>query len=208
VAGPFSGRPQLFPKTFPKTCSFSRGAATGGHEHLESNRSPSALRPAASVHGIPEGGQFAATAHAEPSIELLGATDSYFADRADQQMVQHQKFAGSTEAEALLSQYTSPAELMRMAYRSAEMWRRKYSQAGKSQTWDGDDIAQETVLRVMKEVNSGKPITDFNSWSTVPPSYQSVPLSNKFSAEDRRAYRIFDAARQNSANEGRTMTPA
>ncbi|MET1087128.1 MAG: hypothetical protein ABWY04_08405 [Arthrobacter sp.] len=135
--------------------------------------------------GIPEGGQFAATAHAEPSIAL-----------------------GSEDTTGRLAEYTNGRDFAALAYSSAEYWRGKYNQKGKSQTWDTDDIAQETMLRVLKEVNSGKPITDFKQLvNSVAANVTVRATANKFSAEDRRAYRIFDAARQEfEATEGRTMT--
>lgn len=142
--------------------------------------------------GVPSGGEFAANRHSESTVVL----------------VQNQRHAGSVQAEDLLAQYTSPAELMRMAYSSAAYHQTYYNQAGKSNDKDQHDIAQEAMLQVLERVNKGGPITDFRQLvNSVTANVTVRATANKFRAEDRRAYRIFVAKRDEAQGLlGRSLT--
>jgi hypothetical protein len=107
-----------------------------------------------------------------------------------------------------LSQYTSPADLMRMAYRSAEYHQTYYNQADKSNEKDKHDIAQEAMLQVLERVNKGGAITDFRQLvNSVTANVTVRATANKFRAEDRRAYRLFVAKRDEAQGLlGRSLT--
>lgn len=131
--------------------------------------------------GIPTGGQFAATAHAEPTLSLA-------AER--------------------LEEFTDVEEFVSIAYTSAAHWRRRYNQQDKSIIVDEDDIAQETMLRALEALDRGNKITDFKQMVTSTAANVTVRATEtKFRAEDRKAYRIFEAEREViEAQIGRQMT--
>lgn len=131
--------------------------------------------------GIPTGGQFAATTHAEPTLSL---------------------------ASERLQEFTSAEELVEIANSSASHWRRRYNQQDKSIIVDADDIAQETILRTLETLHKGLPITNFKQMVTSTAANVTVRATETvFRAEDRKAYRIFEAQRENLETQlGRRMT--
>lgn len=131
--------------------------------------------------GIPTGGQFAATAHAEPTLSL------------------------ATER---LSELVDVEDFVDIAYTSAAHWQRRYNQADKSVIVDRDDIAQETILRTLEALDKGRKITDFKQMVTSTAANVTVRATETvFRAEDRKAYRIFEAQREaTEAKSGRPMT--
>lgn len=123
--------------------------------------------------GIPTGGQFAENAHPEANVVL-----------------------GSRGGDDGLSQYTDPETLLKMAQTSAAYWQNHYGQKGKSVTVDVDDLCQETISRVLKNVRSGKPITDFRQLvNSIAANVTVRSTRTVFRAEDRKAYRDFEARR-------------
>lgn len=131
--------------------------------------------------GIRTGGQFAATAHAEPTLSL---------------------------ATQRLNELTSAEEVMEISYSSTKVWRRRYNQAEKSLVKDEDDIAQETMLQFLEAMNRGNKVTDYKQWLTSTAANQTVRATETvFRAEDRRAYVIFEKHREEiEAKIGRPMT--
>ncbi|MET4144032.1 hypothetical protein [Arthrobacter sp. UYCo732] len=120
--------------------------------------------------GIPTGGQFAATFHAEPTLSL------------------------ATER---LNEFTNVEDFVEVAYTSAAHWRRRYNQQDKSIIVDEDDIAQETMLRTLEALDRGRKITDFKQMVTSTAANVTVRATETtFRAEDRKAYRIFDEQRK------------
>lgn len=119
--------------------------------------------------GVPAGGQFAATAHAEPTVSL---------------------------AAARLEEFTSPEGFMEVAYSSAKHWSRRYGVDAKSIVNDEDDIAQETMVRTLEALHRGNKITDFKQMVTSTGANVAVRATETvFRAEDRRAYREYEAKR-------------
>lgn len=131
--------------------------------------------------GIPTGGQFAATSHAEPSLSLA-------AERLDE--------------------FTDADEFVSIAYSSAEHWQRRYNQQEKSVIVGKDDIAQETILRTLEALNRGNKITDFKQFVSSTAANVTVRATETvFRAEDRKAWRIFEEQRTAiEAEIGRPMT--
>ncbi|ACL42370.1 hypothetical protein Achl_4419 (plasmid) [Pseudarthrobacter chlorophenolicus A6] len=131
--------------------------------------------------GIPTGGQFAATTHAEPTLSLA-------AER--------------------LSELVDVEDFVDIAYTSAAHWQRRYNQQDKSIIVDTDDIAQETMLRTLEALDRGRKITDFRQMVTSTAANVTVRATETtFRAEDRKAYRIFEAQRTEiEAKTGRQMT--
>lgn len=131
--------------------------------------------------GIPTGGQFAATAHAEPTLSL---------------------------ATQRLNEFTDAEEFVAIAYSSAETWSRRYDLDRKTIINGKDDVAQETMLRTLEALNRGNKITDFRQFVTSTAANVTVRATETvFRAEDRRAYRIFEEQRTAIENEiGRPMT--
>ncbi|MBT2550488.1 hypothetical protein [Arthrobacter sp. ISL-65] len=131
--------------------------------------------------GIPTGGQFAATAHAEPTLSL---------------------------ASQRLEEFTNTEDFVDIAYTSAAHWQRRYNQTDKSVIVDKDDIAQETMLRTLEALNRGRQITDFKQMVTSTAANVTVRATETvFRAEDRKAYRIFETQREAiEAKSERPMT--
>lgn len=124
--------------------------------------------------GIPTGGQFAATAHAEPTLSL---------------------------AAQRLGEVIEPSDFVRVAYSSTEVWQRRYDQGRKSLIVDTDDIAQETMLRTLEALNRGNNIADIKQFVTSTAANVTVRSTETvFRAEDRRAYREFEAKRTAAEN--------
>lgn len=124
--------------------------------------------------GVPTGGEFAATRHAEANITLG---------------------AGATLNEKL-ARYTTPEKFVEMAHRSAAHHARHHNQAEKSNFNDWKDIAQEAMLQVMRRVDEDKPITDFGQLvNSVAWNVTVRATANKFRAEDRKAYRNLEVKR-------------
>lgn len=120
--------------------------------------------------GVRTGGRFAAGARSETGLVL-----------------------GSSEGEnSQLAEFIDATELTRISYDSASYWQNHYNQKGKSNTMDLDDLAQETILAVLERVDKGASITDRRQMINSIAANQTVrATSNKFRAEDRRAYRTF-----------------
>lgn len=131
--------------------------------------------------GIPTGGQFAATLHAEPTLSLA-------AER--------------------LGEFTDAEEFVAIAYSSAETWSRRYDLDRKTIINSKEDVAQETMLRTLEALNRGNKINDFRQFVTSTAANVTVRATETvFRAEDRRAYRIFEEQREAIENElGRRMT--
>jgi hypothetical protein len=132
--------------------------------------------------GISTGGQFAATAHAEPTLSL---------------------------AAGRLEEFTDAEEFVNIAYSSAKHWQRRYNQQDKSIVVDEDDIAQETMLRTLEALHRGNKITDFKQFVNSTGANVTVRATETvFRAEDRKAYRVYEDQRAVIENEiGRPMTP-
>ena len=123
--------------------------------------------------GVPEGGQFTATAHAEPTLTLSAADVR-------------------RETAALLAKYTNENDLYDMASRAAAYHQATYNQKAKSQVHGKDDIVQETVAQVLVRLRTGQQINDFPQLVNSIAANVTVRFTqNKFRAEDRRAYREF-----------------
>ncbi|MCU6479095.1 hypothetical protein [Arthrobacter sp. A2-55] len=133
--------------------------------------------------GIPTGGQFKATSHSESDVKL-----------------------GS----ARLEEFTDPHKFKSMAYDSAQYWQRRYNQKDKSNTVDLDDIAQETLLRVITELGKGKDVRNFKQLvSSIAANVTVRATENVFRAEDRVAWRIFEEKRTAMEHrENRSLTPS
>lgn len=99
--------------------------------------------------GIPRGGQFATTAHAEPTLSLAldTAAQDYWERRLDEP-------TPSLAAERL-SELVDVEDFVDIAYISAAHWQRRYNQADKSVIVDRDDIARETILCTLEALCNG-----------------------------------------------------
>lgn len=132
--------------------------------------------------GVPAGGQFAADLKAPGTPVLSGAALSNASDA--------------------LAAYCTPQEFAAMTASSAQYWQNRYAQKGKSTTVDVDDIAQETMLRVLTAVAKGLKITDFRQMVSSTAANVTVRnTENVFRADDRKAYRLFDAERTRQMHE-------
>lgn len=136
--------------------------------------------------GVPSGGEFAKTLHDESPVVL----------------------GDGAAASGRLAEFTTPADLVSMTYSSAAYWQNFYRQKDKSNHMGLDDIAQESLLQVLKHVESGKPITNFRQLvNSVTANVTVRATANKFKAEDRLAYRRLEDKRNAFAEEhGRSWT--
>ncbi|MCC3292830.1 hypothetical protein [Arthrobacter sp. zg-Y1110] len=127
--------------------------------------------------GVPAGGQFAATTHAEPSLTL--SLESY-----------------GLSAEAILKQASD----------SARYWQARMGQKAKSNTVDADDITQETVLITLKAIQERKNIENLRGWvNRTARNFTSQSTQTVFRAEDRVAYRLFEEKCQEIINREQRM---
>lgn len=132
--------------------------------------------------GVPAGGQFDYKTSAPGNVVLPGSGAA--PKPSPEQMT------------AMLSKYTTPQELVALASKSAGYWQRHYNQAGKSTTVGVEDIAQETVVRVLQAVSKGIEFTSFQQMVSSTAANVTVRATeNVFRADDRKAYRLFDAER-------------
>lgn len=131
--------------------------------------------------GVPTGGQFDHKAHAEPTVSLGGGQ---------------------------LPQFTDGKEILDIAYSSGQYWQNRYGQKNKSVTVDLDDIAQETVLRVLEAQQKGRAIDNQRQFINSTAANVTVrSTSNVFQAENRRAYREFEEKRTAmEQRENRSLT--
>lgn len=121
--------------------------------------------------GVPTGGQFSATTHAEPGVSLSG--DSF----------------GSGEA------------ILKQAVDSARYWQDRMGQKNKSNTVDMDDIAQETVLVALQALKDGKQVDNYAGMiHRAARHITSRSTQTVFRAEDRVAYRMFEQKSQEIIN--------
>lgn len=103
---------------------------------------------------------------------------------------------GATKSGSRIEDYTEPEKFVEMAKSSASYWQHHYNQKGKSVSVDVDDIAQETIARVLEHVNKGNHVTDFRQLVSSTAANVTVrSTENVFRAEDRKAYRIFESYR-------------
>ncbi|MGK3708799.1 hypothetical protein [Arthrobacter sp. IK3] len=122
--------------------------------------------------GVPAGGQFAATAHAEAPVSLAQAFDSS---------------TGET--------------IMAQAKESARYWQDRLGQKSKSNTVDADDIAQEAALMTLKALRAGKDIDNLKGYiHRGARNITSQSTQTVFRAEDRVAYRLFEEKCQEIIN--------
>lgn len=100
-----------------------------------------------------------------------------------------------------LEDYTSPEKFVEMAVSSAAHWSRIYGLEGqngakKSNHVSNEDVAQETIARVLEHVKKGNKVTDFRQFVNSTAANVAVrSTENVFRADDRKAYRIFTAER-------------
>lgn len=102
-----------------------------------------------------------------------------------------------TKQGSRLEDYTSPEKFVEMATTSAAHWSRIYGLQGekgskKSNHVSDEDVAQETMIRVLEHVKKGNAVTDFRQLVNSTAANITVRATeNVFRAEDRKAYRIF-----------------
>jgi hypothetical protein len=102
----------------------------------------------------------------------------------------------ATKQGTRLEDYVEADKFVEMAKSSATYWQHHYNQKGKSVSVDVDDIAQETIARVLEHVKKGNNVTDFRQLVSSTAANVTVrSTENQFRAEDRKAYRIFDGYR-------------
>ncbi|HEX9087858.1 MAG TPA: hypothetical protein VF867_10060 [Arthrobacter sp.] len=150
--------------------------------------------------GVPSGGEFAANRHSESDV-VLGQTQLHAGSVMVEDLI-------GADMNSLLAKYTSAERLVEVAHSSAVYHQAYYNQAGKSNDKDVDDIAQEAILQILERVKKGGPITDFRQLvNSVTANVTVRATANKFRAEDRRAYRLFVAKRDEAQGLlGRSLT--
>ena len=137
--------------------------------------------------GVPAGGQFDHQKKT-PGTTVLDAHPEAGESEAPKKSVE--------DMTEMLGKYATGEALVALASKSAAYWQRHYNQRGKSTTVGVDDIAQETILRVLQAVDKGIEFTSFQQMVSSTAANVTVRATeNVFRAEDRKAYRIFDAER-------------
>lgn len=106
------------------------------------------------------------------------------------------QFANTEHGEAGISLADlSPAgvDVMAIAQDAALFWQDRYGQKRKSNVIDAEDIAQATLVEVLKAVKAGKPITNMRQFVNSVAANLTVRAVERFRPENQRARRLLEA---------------
>lgn len=174
----------------------TKNALAKAPSHLTNNRRPV---------GTPGAGEWVATKHGvDDSVALPCAAEI---EKAERNAAWAEKNAKVSER---LSQFTSPEELHEQVQRATEHFVRFYDQKRKSNHIDAQDIAQATLVEVLKIIESGKPILNLQKLAaSVAANITVRATENGFRPENRRAYVLWSKKCEELQLElGRGLTQA
>ncbi|MCC3299471.1 hypothetical protein [Arthrobacter caoxuetaonis] len=126
--------------------------------------------------GVPAGGQFAATAHAESPLSLA------------------------------LENFAPSETILQQAYKSSRYWADRYGLNRKSNVVEVDDVAQEALVRMFENVSRDVEIKDWKKYMTGMASNVAGSSTETFYRhENRVAYRLFEERCQEIINREQRM---
>lgn len=147
--------------------------------------------------GVRAGGQFAEDNKAPGTTVLAGypeADGQASVDGISKSSVNPK--ISQDEMRNLLGKYCTPAEFVEMSTSNARHFKRVYDPNGRKTTAKSavEDIAQESMVEMMKTLSRNTDITDFNRLlSTIVAAQVVKATENVPHFDNRRAYRMFSA---------------
>ncbi|GAB2733298.1 hypothetical protein GCM10027273_10070 [Nocardioides pakistanensis] len=142
--------------------------------------------------GVPTGGQFAASVHAEADVALVAPDTVAYGDVYEDEAADHERFAA----------------LLDMAEHSARHWaERKGTRDRSGGAIDTDDVAQDAVLAYLEAQANGHEIKSPQGYIHRAASNIAASAGSRVRAEDRKALVLFrDEVSRQEAAKGRQLS--